>query len=68
MIGSIFESFKIPLVFNKQEIQNNLSIGISIFPDCSENLDILIEQADRAMYEAKKIEGSSQCHLVKTLV
>ncbi|WP_369525175.1 hypothetical protein [Clostridium estertheticum] len=35
-------------------IQNNLSIGISIFPDCSRNLEILIEQADLSMYEAKK--------------
>ena len=54
MIGRIFEALKIPLVFNQQEIQINLSIGISIFPNCLQNLDSLIDQSDRAMYEAKK--------------
>jgi len=68
MIGRIFEALKIPLVFNQQEIQINLSIGISIFPNCSQNLDSLIDQADRAMYEAKKIEGSSYCFFNKSLM
>jgi diguanylate cyclase (GGDEF)-like protein len=68
MIGRIFEALKIPLVFNQQEIQNNLSIGISIFPDCSQNLDSLIDQADRAMYEAKKVEGSSYCFFDKSMI
>jgi diguanylate cyclase (GGDEF)-like protein len=68
MIGRIFESVKIPIVFNKQVIQNNLSIGVSIFPDCSQNLDRLIEQSDRAMYEAKKIEGSSYCFFHKSMI
>ena len=59
MICRIFDALKIPLIFNQHEIQNNLSIGISIFPDCSQSLDGLIAEADRAMYEAKKIVGSS---------
>jgi len=66
MIGRIFEALKTPLVLNQQEIQNNLSIGISIFTDCSQNLDSLIIQADCAMYKAKKIEGNSYCFLDKT--
>ncbi|MBU3100603.1 MULTISPECIES: GGDEF domain-containing protein [Clostridium] len=68
MIVRIFELVKISLVFNKQEIQNNLSIGISIFPDCSRNLEILIEQADLAMYEAKQIEESSYCFFHKNMI
>lgn len=68
MIGRIFEALKAPLVFNQQEIQNHLSIGISIFPDYSQNLDRLIEQADRAMYEAKKIEGSSYHFFDKSIM
>lgn len=68
MIGRIFEALKAPLVFNQQEIKNHLSIGISIFPDYSQNLDSLIEQADRAMYEAKKIEGSSYCFFDKSIM
>lgn len=59
MIGRIFEALKTPLVFNQQEIQNNLSIGISIFTDCSQDLDSLILQADCALYKANKIEGNS---------
>lgn len=68
MIGRIFEALKIPLVFNQQEIQINLSIGISIFPDCSKDVDGLIDQADRAMYEAKKIDGSSYCFFDKSII
>lgn len=58
-IYKIFEELETPLVFNQQEIQINISIGISICPDYSQNLDSLINQADCAMYEAKKTEGSS---------
>ncbi len=61
MICRIFEVLKTPLVFNQQEIQVNISIGISVFPDYSQDLDSLINQADRAMYEAKKIKGSCYC-------
>lgn len=59
MICRIFEVLKVPLVFNQQEIQVNISVGISIFPDYSQNEDGLINQADQAMYAAKNIEGSS---------
>lgn len=59
LICRIFEVLKVPLVFNQQEIQVNISVGISIFPDYSQNEDGLINQADQAMYGAKNIEGSS---------
>jgi len=61
MIGRIFEELKTPLVFNKEEIPVVVSIGISVFPDDSLDLDSLINQADRAMYEAKEIKGCSYC-------
>lgn len=61
VICRIFEVLKTPLVFNQQVIRINISVGISIFPDNSQNLDSLINQADRAMYEAKTTEGSSYC-------
>jgi len=61
MICRIFEVLKTPLIFNQHEIQINISVGVSIFPDYSQNLDSLINQADRAMYEAKRTEGSSYC-------
>ena len=61
MIYRIFEGLKAPFVFNQQEIQISISVGISIFPDYSQDLDSLINQADHALYEAKKVEGSSAC-------
>ena len=45
--------------FDKNEIKIDVSVGISVFPDHSSDLDSLINQADRAMYEAKKIVGCS---------
>lgn len=61
MICRIFEALKVPLIFDQHKIQINISVGISIFPDCAQKLDDLINQADRAMYEAKKTEGSRYC-------
>lgn len=65
LIGRIFDALEMPLVFNQRKIQNNLSIGITIFPDCSQSLDGLIAEADSAMYEAKKIVGNSFCFFNK---
>jgi len=59
MICRIFETLTAPFVFKQKEILINISVGISIFPEWAQNLDSLINQADRGMYEAKKIEGSS---------
>ncbi len=61
MVHRIFEVFKAPFIYNKEKIQINISVGICVFPDDAENLDSLINQADQAMYCAKKISGSSYC-------
>lgn len=53
----IFKELKTPLLIDDNKIQINLSIGISIFPDYASNMEVLINQADSAMYEAKKREG-----------
>lgn len=59
MIHRIFEAFMTPFVYNDIEILIHISIGICIFPDDAQNLDSLINQADQAMYHAKKTVGSS---------
>ncbi len=59
LMGRIFEALKQPLIIDKNEIKIDVSVGISVFPDHSSDLDSLINQADRAMYEAKKIVGCS---------
>ena len=59
LMDRIFEALKQPLIIDKNEIKIDVSVGISVFPDHSSDLDSLINQADRAMYEAKKIVGCS---------
>lgn len=40
-IERIFDVLKTPLFFKQLEMTINLSIGISIFPNCSQNMDSL---------------------------
>jgi diguanylate cyclase (GGDEF)-like protein len=44
----------LPIFIDTNEIISTISIGISIFPDHSKNIDELIKQADKAMYEIKQ--------------
>lgn len=50
----IFTSFQEPALLNGGEFPLSASIGISIFPDDSEELEQLIKYADQAMYAAKR--------------
>ena len=43
-----------PIIWNNQPIALSASVGISVFPDDSDDLDILLKNADTAMYEAKE--------------
>jgi diguanylate cyclase (GGDEF)-like protein len=58
--GAIFAAKKIkqnmeraPLQFKGEEIRVTLSIGIATYPDNARTKDLLLEKADRALYEAK---------------
>lgn len=44
---------------NGYECNLDISLGVSIYPKSSDNINNLIDIADKAMYEAKKIAGSS---------
>ncbi|MCF7791265.1 MAG: bifunctional diguanylate cyclase/phosphodiesterase [Victivallales bacterium] len=51
----IFESFKNPIVIQKNSIRISLSMGITYYtPDKNQTFDELMEEADIAMYEAKE--------------
>lgn len=50
----IIEDMKQPVFLLGQEIATTLSIGISIQPICTSDEEILIRQADMAMYSAKE--------------
>ncbi len=52
--NSIIESFQHPIRLKNTETFVTVSIGISVTPDDSINMDELIKNADLAMYKAKK--------------
>ncbi len=49
----ILDSLSQPFSFSAVELFVTASIGISLFPDDAENSDILVKNADTAMYHAK---------------
>ncbi len=57
LIDRIFDELHIPFVVEEDELRINISVGIRIFSDDTSDAELLIHQADRAMYEAKKREG-----------
>lgn len=59
LIRRIQNALKTPLVIGDHLIQIDISIGISFFPSDSQLVDELYEQADKAMYLAKKSTGTS---------
>lgn len=45
--------FSMPFIIDEQEIFVGVSIGISLYPDDGEDSDVLLSNADAAMYRAK---------------
>ncbi|MDJ0805643.1 MAG: EAL domain-containing protein [Gammaproteobacteria bacterium] len=45
--------FKHPFDVNAREVYTTTSIGISVYPDDGESVDLLMQHADTAMYQAK---------------
>lgn len=52
-----------PMEIKDESIHMACSIGVSYFPTQSDNVKEVLHLADQAMYEAKKISGSSFCSL-----
>lgn len=44
--------------FEQESIQLSASIGIAFYPDHGDDMDLLIQSADRAMYDAKNSGGN----------
>jgi len=49
----LIESLQQPFFLRKKEVYINVSIGISVFPDDSSDINTLIKNADMAMYDVK---------------
>ena len=58
IVVNIFNELKLTDSMDNLNIKPYFSLGISIFPDDATSLDALINQADLAMYYAKKKEGN----------
>jgi len=50
----IIQIIEQPILLKDQAIALSASLGISVYPDDSDDLDILLKNADTAMYEAKE--------------
>jgi diguanylate cyclase (GGDEF)-like protein len=59
LVGRIFRNFELPIEHNGISVYVTTSIGISLFPKDSQDIDSLLSYADDAMYYAKKLAGNS---------
>jgi len=55
----ITEALAVPLRIGTRQAPMSASIGISIYPDNATDIDTLIQQADAAMYQAKRAGRST---------
>ncbi|MFK5893477.1 MAG: diguanylate cyclase [Pseudomonadota bacterium] len=61
VVNKLIESIKKPITINIQTAKVTLSIGISIYPDDGLESEVLLQNADRAMYIAKAM-GRDRYH------
>jgi len=61
----ILESFARPFLIDTHEIFISASVGISIYPSDGETAEVLLKNADTAMYHAKE-QGRSNCQFYST--
>ncbi|MCG8611552.1 MAG: EAL domain-containing protein [Pseudomonadales bacterium] len=64
---NIIAVFQAPFVLAEYTLDISTSIGISIFPDDTENAEMLLKNADAAMYQAKNQEGNSYQYCTQDL-
>jgi diguanylate cyclase (GGDEF)-like protein/PAS domain S-box-containing protein len=59
LIKRIIENLETPLKIDKTELNIDISIGVSIYPDDATDIESLMDFADKAMYASKQIHGTS---------
>lgn len=58
----IVEHLERPFQIDEHEVNISISIGISFYPNDASDLDVLLKNADQAMYIAKKDKTKIRCH------
>nr|WP_275695592.1 EAL domain-containing protein [Fredinandcohnia sp. SECRCQ15] len=59
VVHCVMDTFSNPINLQGIEMYIKTSIGISIFPDNGDTEEILIKNADTAMYKSKEVSGNS---------
>jgi diguanylate cyclase (GGDEF)-like protein/PAS domain S-box-containing protein len=62
MICAVRHSFNEPFLFDGYEFVITASIGISVYPDDGTDLELLMNSADSAMFQAKESRNGYQYH------
>jgi len=65
MLERIIESLAQPYIIEKKTLSITVSIGVTIYPNDSAELDALMRHADQAMYQAK-LAGRNRYYLFNT--
>jgi len=50
----ILRSFAVPFIIEGHELRTSASLGVAFYPDHGDNIEILLKNADHAMYQAKE--------------
>ncbi|MDH0143019.1 diguanylate cyclase domain-containing protein [Aquipseudomonas alcaligenes] len=53
VLHKLHERFQLPMLLDGHEIKVQASMGVSLFPRDGDDIESLVQQADRAMYAAK---------------
>lgn len=53
ILQKLHERFQLPMLIDGHEVQVQASMGVSLFPRDGDDIESLVQQADRAMYKAK---------------
>ena len=59
LVGRIFKAFETPIHINGTSLTVSISVGISIYSNNTASKSDILNNADSAMYEAKKESGNS---------
>ena len=61
IVEKLFEHMSFPYEYNEHNLKLSLSLGVTIYPEDSEDMETLLKNADKAMYRAKN-NGRNSYH------